>query len=334
MIRAESSVDAAAIDRIVSNFGGNDTYTAKLRSSGSIIPELSLVSEDVDSSINGYIGCAAARAGELDTPLITGIHAENEETARALVAELIRIAKENGRDALLVFNDGCKKLFKDLGFYSAVCFGIIPPGELNDMGTLHCLCLTEKRLDEAVKAELPDVIGKTFVEPLFDIHSRLTEEEYSFTAMDTRRRSRIVDYILESVMIVISVILFIIKKRFLFLSPAIIIVVYMVKTFIRLKKFREKLEECKVGDGRLSIDDHLIFYDDRIMVYMPQVSNVYFRRYTDYHFMFLKKDYLMIGYPSRDNNMNGNTIKYRDIHDKDAFVRFIKEKSGGIRIMR
>lgn len=332
MIRAENSGDKAGVDRIISSYGSENTYTAKLRSKGRLIPELSLVYE-TDGCIKGYIGCTAARAGELDTPFITGIHAENDDIKEALVSQLICSAKEKGCDALLVYNDVLPDS-KELGFYSSVCFGIIPPESFDDIGVLHCVCLSEKRLSEAVRAELPEELGKTFVDPVFEIHSRLSEAEYEFTAMDTRRRSRIINYIIESAMIILSVILFFIKKRFFFLSPAIIIAFYMIKTFSRLKKFKEDMVKSRKNDGKPAIDEYLVFYDSDLMVYLPQSSDVYLRKYTDYHFMFLKKDYMMIGYPAKDNNMNGNTIKYRDIPDKEALIRFIKEKSGGIRVMK
>ena len=333
MIRAENSGDAAAIDRIVSSFGGNDTYTARLRSTGRLLSILSLVYEDGSGCVRGYIGCTSARAGELDTPFITGIHAESDDIKKALILQLICTAREKGKDALLIYNDDLLNL-KEPGFYSSVCFGMIPPGELNDIGKLHCLCLTEKRLGEAVRAELPCEVGKTFAEPVFEIHSRLTEEEYEFTAMDARRRSRIVNYVIESLIIAVSVILFIIMKSTFYITPAVIIAVYMIKNFIRLKKFKENMVKNRAGGGRPAIDEHLVFYEDEVMAYMPQTSNVYFRRYTDYHFMFLKKDYLVMGRPSRDNSLDGNTIKYRDIPDKDAFIGFIRQKSGGIRIMK
>ena len=333
MIRPENSGDAAAIDRIVSGFGGDDTYTARLRSSGGIISELSLVSEDGSGGINGFIGCAPARTGGTDTPLITGVHAESDEIKKALVTELIRRAKEQGRDYLLACYDESVP-YEELSFFSSVCFGIIPPGSFENIGALLCICLSGKKLAEAVRAELPAELGQSYTEPVFDIHTRLSAEEAEFAAFDTRRRSRITSYFLDAALILFSVAMFAWKKEFFYLSPAIIAVVFRIRAIMDMKKFRETKEQEKENSKAGPIDSQLLFYEEGLIAFYPDRSNAQFFLYKHFHYMFLKMDYMFIGYPTRDRHVGGIHIMYRDIPDKEALISFIKKKTGGIRIMK
>ena len=333
MIRPENSGDAAAIDRIVSGFGGDDTYTARLRSSGGIISELSLVSEDGSGGINGFIGCAPARTGGLDTPLITGVHAESDEIKKALVTELIRRAKEQGRDFLLACYDESVP-YEELSFFSSVCFGIIPPGSFENIGALLCICLSGKKLAEAVRAELPAELEKSFTEPVFDIHTRLSTEEVEFAALDTRRRSRITSYFMDAALILFSVVMFAWKKEFFYLSPAVIAVVFRIRAVMELKKFREKMEQEKEGSKTGPINSQLLFYEDGLVAFYPDSSSAQFFLYKYFHYIFLKKDYMFVGYPAKERQVGGIYIMYRDIPDKEALISFIKKKTGGIRIMK
>ncbi len=333
MIRTENSGDKAAVDKLIVSFGGEHTYTGKLRSAGRLVPEVSLVSEDGNGNISGYIGCTYARAGEINALFITGVHSEKDDAKKELISALIDKAKEQGRDALFVYNDG-SAVYKEFRFISSICYDIIPPDSIDDMGLLLCIFVSDKRLDEAARAELPGELGKSFEEPVFSLHTRMTDDEVAFAAMDTRRRTRIMSYVMETVLIIVSVVLFLIKRRFFFLSPAIITAIYMAKTFKRLGRFREELDKLKADGGKLKENTQLIFYDEFLLAIFVGNDKARWYKYSEFHYIYVKKDYMFLGYPARDGSLNGLYVKSSDIPDKEALLSFIKKKSGGVRIMK
>lgn len=333
IVRAEASGDKAAIERLISEAPAEFSYAAKLRAAGKIIPELSLVSADDNGEVTGYIGSCRADVPDMECVFMAGVYALDDETNKLLINEAGRIARELGFDGILTYTDKIE-LLRELGYFSSVHYGVLLPDDPARLGYMFYRSFTDKKSQELVYAELPAELGMEAHATEFSIKTSMSGEEYANAAINTRRRSRIIESVVILLVIAVCIALMIVRKSIVYIGPCAVLGYILYSHVIGSNKFLKKNIEKRNDKGNAGLNEQFMFYNDFFISYLPGGSGNC-ESYSRFHFLYLKKDYLFFGYPvNKGANLYGHYIMYRDIPDKNAFVEFLKKRSGGIRVMK
>lgn len=333
IVRAEKSGDNAAIERLIGEAPAEFSYAAKLRAAGKIIPELSLVSADDKSEVTGYIGFCRAVVPDMKCVFMAGVYAPDDDTRKLLINEAGRKARELGFDGILAYTDKTE-LFVELGYASSICYGVLLPDDPARLGYMFYQSFTDKKSQGLVYAELPGELEMKAPADNLTIKTCLSKEEYANAAMNTRRRSRIIESAVILLMIAVCIAFLIIRKSLVYLGPCAVLCYLLYSHVIGSGKFLKKNIEGRNSGSSSGLNEYFLFCNDFFISYSPGGS-CNCESYAKFHFLYLKKDYLFFGYPANKGaNLYGHYIMYRDIPDKNAFVEFLKKRSGGIRVMK
>lgn len=333
IVRAATSGDNAVMERLISEAPAEFSYAAKLRAAGKMIPELSLISAGDNGEVTGYIGFCRAVVPDMECVFMAGVYAPDDDTRKLLIRQAGDKARELGIDGILAYTDKVE-LFVELGYASSIYYGVLLPDDPARLGYMLYQPITDKKSQELAYAALPGELEMEAPADNLAINTRMSGEEYEKAAMNTRRRSRIIESTVILLIIVLCIVLLIIRKSLVYLGPCAVLCYLLYSHVIGSNKFLKKNIEGRNESSSAGLNEYFLFCNDFFITYSPGGS-CNCESYAKFHFLYLKKDYLFFGYPvNKGANLYGHYIMYRDIPDKTAFVEFLKKRSGGIRVMK